>query len=154
MRYTGWTVPSYNQSQQQYGYTANQGYDMNAYPQQGQYGQTSYQGAPQYNQTPYGNDPTVNQPAYYDASASANAGISDRVLKVLTLKVVINLLLTLHQQRNQELNQCKDTCDSDERRVGRWMGSKYLRNHRIMNLFLMPALITECPMNHFRFFHV
>lgn len=70
VRYTGWTVPSYNQSQQQYGYTGNQGYDMNTYPQQGPYQQTSYQGQPQ---APY-NGTNPNTPAYFDASVSQGTG--------------------------------------------------------------------------------
>src|SRR5271155_3777874 len=66
VRYTGWTVPTYNQSQQQYGYTNGQNsYNMNSSPQ----GQTSYQGAPQ-----YGNQAETTGPAYYDASQSGATG--------------------------------------------------------------------------------
>jgi hypothetical protein len=98
VRYTGWTVPSYNQSQQQYGYTNNQGYDMNNYPQQGPYQQTSYQGQPQYNSAPYGNETAAdNRPAYYDASASQNPGIT-LFGQILTWKMFINLLLIPLQQ--------------------------------------------------------
>lgn len=65
MRYTGWTVPTYNQSQQQYGYAAGQpGYNMNSYPQ-GQ-GPQAYQGAP--------GAPQNSGAAYYDASQPAGAG--------------------------------------------------------------------------------
>ena len=83
VRYTGWTVPSYNQSQQQYGYpTGQQGaYDMNNYPQQGPYpqqqGTYSYQGQPQEG---YSNAPAVgatgnaSQPAYYDATQTESYG--------------------------------------------------------------------------------
>jgi hypothetical protein len=64
VRYTGWTVPSYNQSQQQYGYTGNT-YNMGNYPQQGQAqgyygGQVIPGGGPGYNSG------TAN--AYYDAT--------------------------------------------------------------------------------------
>lgn len=107
VRYTGWTVPSYNQSQQQYGHTNNQGYDMNNYPQQGQYQQTSYQGQPQYNPTPYGNETAVDgRPAYFDASASQNPGTT-LFGQILIWKMFINLLLIPLQQRNQELSPCK-----------------------------------------------
>jgi len=75
VRYTGWTVPNYNQSQQQYGYTTGQqgAYDMNNYPQQGQYpqqqGGLSYQGPPS---VPYASPPAPgvggNTPVYFDAT--------------------------------------------------------------------------------------
>lgn len=82
VRYTGWTVPAYNQSQQQYGYTSDQNaYNMNNYPQ-GQYppgqnppaqqGQYSYQ-APQQ----VGNDGAV----YYDATQTEAQGIVQVVLR-------------------------------------------------------------------------
>ena len=63
VRYTGWTVPTYNQSQQQYGYTGQQGYNMNVPPQH------SYQGAPM-------PQPAGQPTAYYDASQSAGQGSS------------------------------------------------------------------------------
>jgi hypothetical protein len=72
VRYTGWTHPTYSQSQQQYGYTTDQNaYNMNNYPQQDQ---NNYQGQPQYNGTtgPYAND----GPAYYDATKSGRADCS------------------------------------------------------------------------------
>src|SRR2546423_959752 len=113
VRYTGWTVPAYNQPQTQYGYTGNQGYDMNNYPQQGQYQQTSYQGQPQYNSAPYGNQTAAdNRPAYYDASASQNPGITP-FGQILTWKTVINLLLIPLQQQNQEVSPCKDILSVD-----------------------------------------
>lgn len=76
MRYTGWTVPTYNQSQQQYGY------DQNAYNMgpQGQGGQYAYQGQPQ--GEPLGGPnagPVNNGPAYYDATQTANQGNTSNV---------------------------------------------------------------------------
>ena len=75
VRYTGWTVPTYNQSPQQYGYTNDQNaYNTNTYPQgpypPGQYpptqqGQYSYQGPPQAGNT---------GPAYYDATQTSAEG--------------------------------------------------------------------------------
>jgi hypothetical protein len=72
VRYTGWTVPTYNQSQQHYGYTNDQNAaNMNNYPQDsyppGQYppaqqGAYSYQG------------PAPAGPAYYDATQTAGQG--------------------------------------------------------------------------------
>lgn len=71
LRYTGWTVPSYSQSQQQYGYTTDQNaYNMNNYPPgRGQY---SYQGQPQ-----NGNYPPeqINAPGYYDATRTQAGNI-------------------------------------------------------------------------------
>ena len=72
MRYTGWTIPSYNQSQQQYSYTQNQNsYPISGYPQQGQSGQyPPYQGQYNYSQPARaGNDGAQGtQAAYYDAT--------------------------------------------------------------------------------------
>jgi len=87
VRYTGWTVPSYNQSQQQYGYSTGQqgAYDMNNYPQQGQYPQQqqqggySYQGPPQ-NQ--YSSPPVDgNTPAYFDATQTEAGHSMDRYFR-------------------------------------------------------------------------
>jgi hypothetical protein len=70
VRYTGWTVPTYNQSQQQYGYTDN-AYNMNNNPQgqypPGQYAQQSYQGAP-------ATGAPGGTPAYYDATQTGAPG--------------------------------------------------------------------------------
>jgi hypothetical protein len=86
MRYTGWTVPSYNQSQAQYGYPTNQpggqnAYQMNNYPPYGQPGAQGAQGAygqqGQYNYSQPTNAPTntyaannghASNQAYYDAT--------------------------------------------------------------------------------------
>ena len=70
VRYTGWTVPTYNQSQQQYGYTNDQNtYNMNNYPQASvppaEQGQYSYQGPPQVES---------GGPAYYDATQTSAQG--------------------------------------------------------------------------------
>ena len=84
VRYTGWTVPSYNQSQQQYGYSSGQqgAYDMNNYPQQGQYPQQqggySYQGPP--NASPQGPGAAGNTPAYFDATQTKAGRSMDRCL--------------------------------------------------------------------------
>ena len=84
VRYTGWTVPSYNQSQQQYGYSSGQqgAYDMNNYPQQGQYPQQqggySYQGPP--NASPQGPGAAGNNPAYFDATQTEAGRSMDRCL--------------------------------------------------------------------------
>lgn len=79
VRYTGWTVPSYGQPQQQYGYTTDQyAYDMNNYPQgQRQYGQG--QGD---NQGPYGNN-QGNAPAYYDVTQTGGQGIIPQSLQLI-----------------------------------------------------------------------
>lgn len=86
VRYTGWTVPSYNQSQQQYGYTGGpqQGaYDMNNYPQQAPYTQQqggySYQGQPQ---TQYSSPPPAANAAYYDATQTEAGQCRDRYFMV------------------------------------------------------------------------
>jgi Chitin synthesis regulation, resistance to Congo red len=75
-RYTGWTVPTYNQSQQQYGYTGGQNsYNMNNYPSgpnQYSQGQYNYGTEPQ-----YGNNAATRAPAYFDASQPGAAGIID-----------------------------------------------------------------------------
>jgi Chitin synthesis regulation, resistance to Congo red len=85
MRYTGWTVPSYNQSQAQYGYPTNQqggaygqnAYNMNSYPPYGQQGAQGAQGAygqqGQYNYSQPTNASAANtghasNQAYYDAT--------------------------------------------------------------------------------------
>lgn len=77
VRYTGWTVPTYNQSQQHYGYTNDQNaHNMNNYPQgQGQYppgqyppaqqGQYNYQGPQQVDS---------DGPAYFDATQTESQG--------------------------------------------------------------------------------
>ena len=86
VRYTGWTVPTYNQSQQQYGYTPNQNaYGMNNYPPgqypPGQQPQYSYQGQQQYgNQAP----PVQSDgPAYYDATQNGGQGTCPRCVSEL-----------------------------------------------------------------------
>jgi hypothetical protein len=81
MRYTGWTVPSYHQSQQQYGHATNQlgayggqnAYQMNNYPpyelQQG--GADGQQGQYNYSHPTNAyaaNEGNANQSAYYDAT--------------------------------------------------------------------------------------
>jgi hypothetical protein len=82
MRYTGWTVPSYNQSQAQYGYATQQqggaygqnAYNMNSYPPYGQQGGQGAQGAQgQHNYSQptnaYGaNEGQGTNQAYYDAT--------------------------------------------------------------------------------------
>ena len=76
VRYTGWTVPTYNQSQQQYGYDQN-AYNMNNYAQQG--GQPSYQGQPQYENHDFGTVDGGNNapgPTYYDATQTGAPGSS------------------------------------------------------------------------------
>jgi hypothetical protein len=80
VRYTGWTVPTYNQSQQQYGYTDN-AYNMNNNPQ-GQYPQQSYQGAPATGYAAPTGAPGGG-PAYYDATQTGAGGILIHV-EVLT----------------------------------------------------------------------
>ena len=62
VRYTGWSVPSYTQSQQQYGYTDQPGYPMN--PPQGPY--QPYPSAQGYGNPQPQNGQTA--PGYYDAS--------------------------------------------------------------------------------------
>lgn len=64
-RYTGWTVPMYNNPQQQYNYPNT--YNMNSYPQ-GQGG--SYQGQPQHG------DYENNAPVYYDATRTQAGNVS------------------------------------------------------------------------------
>jgi hypothetical protein len=67
VRYTGWTVPTYNQSQQQYGYPENT-YNLNNNPHgqypAGQYAEQSYQGPP----APAAYGAPAGAPAYYDAT--------------------------------------------------------------------------------------
>src|SRR5271154_7217254 len=76
VRYTGWTVPTYNQSQQQYGYADN-AYNMNNNPQgqypPGQYAQQSYQGGPS-TDYPAPTGAPGGAPVYYDASQTSAGG--------------------------------------------------------------------------------
>lgn len=79
VRYTGWTVPTYNQSQQQYGY-ATDNHNMNNYSQQPQApyssGNQAYQGQPGYTAgQDYGNNAAQSGPAYYDATQTQEQGI-------------------------------------------------------------------------------
>jgi len=67
MRYTGWTAPSYGQSQQQYGYTGDP-VNMGNYPQQS--GQAYYGNQGPAGGAPYGyrENGDANTAGYYDAT--------------------------------------------------------------------------------------